>query len=78
VLDVGWELVKWHLEGMFGSVVEGEDKEGCPVLRVSCPLTLSHGKMASGQMTANGFSSLRSSFVSTGHDCFGLKAHCRT
>lgn len=35
-LEVGWELIKWHLEGMFGEVVEGVDKDGkTPVLRVS-------------------------------------------
>ncbi|KAF8658235.1 hypothetical protein AX16_002012 [Volvariella volvacea WC 439] len=34
VLGVGWELVRWHLEGMFGSVEEGLDREGVPTLRV--------------------------------------------
>ncbi|KAJ7672856.1 beta-lactamase-like protein [Mycena rosella] len=33
-LGVGWELVRWHLEGMFGSVEEGVDKEGIPIMRV--------------------------------------------
>ncbi len=33
-LGVGWELVKWHLEGMYGSVEEGPDKQGVPTLRV--------------------------------------------
>lgn len=35
VLGVGWELVKWHLEGMYGSVEEGLDKDGVPTMRVS-------------------------------------------
>lgn len=58
VLDVGWELVKWHLEGMFGSVVEGEDKEGCPVLRVSLTdILLSESRKAgrTERMRADGF-----------------------
>ncbi|CAE6485867.1 unnamed protein product [Rhizoctonia solani] len=33
-LTVGWALVRYHLEGMFGSVKEGQDEEGLPVLRV--------------------------------------------
>jgi len=35
VLGVGWNLVKWHLEGMYGSVEEGLDKDGVPAMRVS-------------------------------------------
>lgn len=35
VLGVGWELVRWHLEGMYGSVVDGFDGDGLPVMRVS-------------------------------------------
>ena len=38
VLNVGWELVRWHLEGMFGKVEEGVDREGVPTLRVSASL----------------------------------------
>ncbi|KAJ7630489.1 beta-lactamase-like protein [Roridomyces roridus] len=34
VLGVRWSLVKWHLEGMFGSVEEGIDQEGVPTMRV--------------------------------------------
>ncbi|KAJ7680303.1 beta-lactamase-like protein [Mycena polygramma] len=34
VLGVRWQLVRWHLEGMFGSVEEGIDKEGNPTMRV--------------------------------------------
>lgn len=33
-LHVGWEMVRWHIEGMFGRVVEGEDVEGFKTLRV--------------------------------------------
>jgi len=35
VLGVGWNLVKWHLDGMYGSVDEGLDKDGVPTMRVS-------------------------------------------
>ena len=35
VLGVRWDLVRWHLEGMFGSVEEGLDKDGVPTMRVS-------------------------------------------
>lgn len=37
-LGVELELVKWHLEGMYGSVQEGVDDEGRKVLRVSAVL----------------------------------------
>ncbi|KAH9855161.1 mRNA 3'-end-processing protein YSH1 [Lenzites betulinus] len=33
-LGVGWDLVRWHLEGMFGSVEEGMDKDGIITMRV--------------------------------------------
>jgi cleavage and polyadenylation specificity factor subunit 3 len=33
-VDVSWELIKWHLEGMFGSIEEGADKDGTVVMRV--------------------------------------------
>ena len=36
-LNVGWELVRWHLEGMYGKVEEGVDNNGIPTMRVrSC------------------------------------------
>lgn len=35
VLNVGWELVRWHLEGMFGKVEEGVGRDGVPTIRVS-------------------------------------------
>ena len=35
VIGVGWDLVKWHLEGMYGSVEDGLDKDGVPTFRVS-------------------------------------------
>ena len=34
VLGVGWDLVRWHLEGMYGKVEEGLDKDGVPTMRV--------------------------------------------
>ncbi|KAL1942393.1 hypothetical protein VTO73DRAFT_5995 [Trametes versicolor] len=33
-LGVGWDLVRWHLEGMFGAVEEGMDKDGVVTMRV--------------------------------------------
>ena len=33
-LDVGWELVRWHVEGMYGSVEAGLDREGHATMRV--------------------------------------------
>lgn len=33
-LGVGVELVKWHLEGMYGRVEEGNDEDGKRTLRV--------------------------------------------
>jgi cleavage and polyadenylation specificity factor subunit 3 len=36
-LSVGWELVKWHLGGMYGKIQEGVDDEGRPTIRVRPP-----------------------------------------
>ncbi|KAH8929232.1 Metallo-hydrolase/oxidoreductase [Atractiella rhizophila] len=33
-LGVGWELVKWHLRGMYGRVDEGIDDAGLPTMRI--------------------------------------------
>lgn len=33
-LGVGWDLVRWHLEGMYGAVEEGLDKDGIQTMRV--------------------------------------------
>lgn len=33
-LGVGWDLVRWHLEGMYGKVEEGLDQTGVPTMRV--------------------------------------------
>lgn len=33
-LDVGWDLIKWHLEGMYGSIEIGKDNEGRPTMRI--------------------------------------------
>lgn len=38
VLGVGWSLVRWHLEGMYGSIEEGMDKDGVPTMRVCSAL----------------------------------------
>lgn len=34
---VSWDLVRWHLEGMYGAVEEGMDKDGVATMRVSKP-----------------------------------------
>lgn len=34
VLGVGWDLVRWHLEGMYGNIEEGLDKDGVKMIRV--------------------------------------------
>lgn len=34
VLGVGWELVRWHFEGMYGKVEDGFDTDGVPTMRV--------------------------------------------
>lgn len=33
-INVGWDLVRWHLEGMYGQIVEGLDPDDIPTLRV--------------------------------------------
>ncbi|GAA5844005.1 hypothetical protein JCM3766R1_004042 [Sporobolomyces carnicolor] len=33
-LSVSWDLVRWHLEGMYGKIVEGRDQEGVPTMRI--------------------------------------------
>ncbi|WFD43359.1 endoribonuclease ysh1 [Malassezia psittaci] len=33
-LNVGWDVVRWHLEGMYGEIQEGVDVEGVRTLRV--------------------------------------------
>lgn len=43
VLGVGWEMVRWHLEGMFGTVEEGLDKDGVPTVRVYLLFFLDEG-----------------------------------
>ncbi|KAG2129736.1 beta-lactamase-like protein [Suillus clintonianus] len=42
VLGVGWELVRWHLEGMYGSIEEGLDKDGVKALRVMGAVDVKH------------------------------------
>jgi len=34
-LGVGWELIRWHMEGMYGAVEEGVDANGKQTIRVS-------------------------------------------
>lgn len=37
-LNVGWDLVRWHLEGMYGQIEDGVDKDDIPTMRV-CSLS---------------------------------------
>ncbi|KIK98256.1 hypothetical protein PAXRUDRAFT_824052 [Paxillus rubicundulus Ve08.2h10] len=41
-LDVGWELVRWHLEGMFGKIEDGRDKNGVRMVRVMDAVDVRH------------------------------------
>ncbi|KAK4047153.1 endoribonuclease ysh1 [Microbotryomycetes sp. JL201] len=37
VVSVTWDLVRWHLQGMYGKIQEGRDGEGQPTMRImSC------------------------------------------
>jgi cleavage and polyadenylation specificity factor subunit 3 len=42
ILGVRWDLVRWHLEGMFGSVEEGLHEDGSPTMRVCYDLRSGH------------------------------------
>ncbi|KIJ67728.1 hypothetical protein HYDPIDRAFT_107205 [Hydnomerulius pinastri MD-312] len=42
VLGVRWDLVRWHLEGMYGSVEEGLDKYGVRTMRVMGAVDVKH------------------------------------
>ncbi|KAG2016264.1 endoribonuclease ysh1, variant 3 [Coprinopsis cinerea AmutBmut pab1-1] len=42
VISVGWDLVRWHLEGMYGKVEEGLDKDGVLTMRVMGVLDVKH------------------------------------
>ncbi|ORY84136.1 Endoribonuclease YSH1 [Leucosporidium creatinivorum] len=33
-VGVSWDLVRWHLRGMYGKIEEGRDAEGTPTMRV--------------------------------------------
>ncbi|KAI0330167.1 mRNA 3'-end-processing protein YSH1 [Cubamyces sp. BRFM 1775] len=41
-LGVGWDLVRWHLEGMFGQIEEGVDKDGVLTMRVMGAVDVKH------------------------------------
>ncbi|KAG8213672.1 beta-lactamase-like protein [Butyriboletus roseoflavus] len=42
LLGIGWDLIRWHLEGMYGSVEEGLDKNGVPTMRVMGVVDVKH------------------------------------
>ncbi|GAA5893867.1 cleavage polyadenylation factor subunit YSH1 [Sporobolomyces salmoneus] len=33
-LSVSWDLVRWHLQGMYGKIVEGRDQDKVPTMRI--------------------------------------------
>ncbi|KAF7296571.1 hypothetical protein HMN09_01064200 [Mycena chlorophos] len=43
-IGVKWELIRWHLEGLFGAVEEGRDhdEQGVAVIRIMDAITLTH------------------------------------
>ncbi|KAF8520382.1 beta-lactamase-like protein [Hysterangium stoloniferum] len=41
-IGVGWNLVQWHMEGMFGSVEMGADKENIPTMRIMGAVDVKH------------------------------------
>lgn len=41
-INVGLDLVRWHLEGMFGSVVDGVDSDHVRTLRVMGVVDVKH------------------------------------
>lgn len=41
-LTVGWDLIRWHLEGMFGRVDEGVDPDGVETMRVMGVVDVKH------------------------------------
>ncbi|KAH7916536.1 beta-lactamase-like protein [Hygrophoropsis aurantiaca] len=41
-LGVRWDLVRWHLEGMFGTIEEGVDKDAIPTMRVMGAVDVKH------------------------------------
>jgi cleavage and polyadenylation specificity factor subunit 3 len=47
-ISVGLDLVRWHLEGMFGSVVDGVDADHVRTLRVSTKSRTDCSNMALG------------------------------
>ena len=52
-IGVGWALVRWHLEGMYGNIEEGMDQDGIPTIRV-CSISVDHSKP---ELTCWGFAS---------------------
>lgn len=40
-ISVTWDLVRWHLRGMYGRIEEGRDAESVPTMRVSAGATVS-------------------------------------
>ncbi|KAF8588696.1 Metallo-hydrolase/oxidoreductase [Ramaria rubella] len=41
-IGVGWQLVQWHMEGMFGSVEVGADKSSVPTMRIMGAVDIKH------------------------------------
>ncbi|GAA5863229.1 hypothetical protein JCM3774_000821 [Rhodotorula dairenensis] len=41
-LSVSWDLVRWHLQGMYGKIAEGRDAEGVPTMRIMETVDVKH------------------------------------
>ncbi|TKA56850.1 hypothetical protein B0A53_01251 [Rhodotorula sp. CCFEE 5036] len=41
-LSVSWDLVRWHLQGMYGKIAEGRDAEGTPTMRIMETVDVKH------------------------------------
>ncbi|GAA5983299.1 hypothetical protein JCM10908_000230 [Rhodotorula pacifica] len=41
-LSVSWDLVRWHLQGMYGKIAEGRDAEGTPTMRIMETVDVRH------------------------------------
>ena len=53
-LNVGWELVRYHLEGMYGSVKAGVDKAGVKTFRVMDAVDVKHASQHEMQLEWSG------------------------
>lgn len=60
-LNVGWDMVRWHLEGMYGSVQEGVDLESRRTMRVMSSLDIKQS--GTHELTLEWISSINNDMV---------------